>query len=337
MNYSRLQSQITPWEGDEYRKIINPDRANRVTDRLQGIGNKADRMYQYANMISDVNKKYEGEILPNLPPDQRYSEILRRGLSGREQNRIERLENRYNRVARRNDRDVYTAPQASTAYAYGGSLPQAQFGDFEFKPFYPNGYDPNFKAGSIEAPSIGQSIMNPGADFTGGIFNSKRYDAPVAEGLVAPIDFSNAEDPTTAKPKDDGFFVDILQGRKKKQRDPNFPIAMTKFAANKIENALSPAKEEFARSTRADQVYGTIPTTSGSRGDYVMNTPAGQFFRPDNMNPWGKKNTGYNMGYAQYGGDQGDMLQNLKEGDEVYLTESQIQDIIKRGGKLSYL
>ncbi len=30
-------------------------------------------------------------------------------------------------------------------------------------------------------------------------------------------------------------------------------------------------------------------------------------------------------------------LKGLKEGDEVYLTESQIQDIIKRGGKLSYL
>jgi hypothetical protein len=43
------------------------------------------------------------------------------------------------------------------------------------------------------------------------------------------------------------------------------------------------------------------------------------------------------MPTAQYGGGQGDMVQNLKEGDEVYLTESQIQDIIKRGGKLSYL
>ena len=31
------------------------------------------------------------------------------------------------------------------------------------------------------------------------------------------------------------------------------------------------------------------------------------------------------------------MMQNLKEGDEVYLTEEQIDQIIKRGGKLSYL
>ena len=55
----------------------------------------------------------------------------------------------------------------------------------------------------------------------------------------------------------------------------------------------------------------------------------------------GKKNadgndafhSGFNT-YAQMGGS---MMQNLKEGDEVYLTEEQIDQIIKRGGKLSYL
>jgi hypothetical protein len=215
------------------------------------------------------------------------------------------------------------------------NLVEPLFGDFEFTPFYPNGYNPNFNPGSIEAPSMERSIKYPGADFTGGMFGTKEYDKPVAEGMVAPMDFS--KDPTAATGNDKGFFVDILQGRQKKDRDPDFPIALTKFAANKIENARNPEKQEFARSTRADQVYGAVPTTSGSRGDYVMNTPAGQFFRPDDMNPWGKKNTGFNMPTAQSGGGQGDMVQNLKEGDEVYLTESQIQDIIKRGGKLSYL
>lgn len=42
----------------------------------------------------------------------------------------------------------------------------------------------------------------------------------------------------------------------------------------------------------------------------------------------------YNTGYAQMGGS---MMENLKEGDEVYLTEDQINNILKRGGKLSYL
>jgi hypothetical protein len=43
--------------------------------------------------------------------------------------------------------------------------------------------------------------------------------------------------------------------------------------------------------------------------------------------------SGFNT-YAQMGGS---MMDNLKEGDEVYLTEDQINQIIKRGGKLSYL
>jgi len=329
VDYTQLRSTINPEKYSENEGILNPNRAERVTNRMQRIGDKVDRMYQYRNMRNDIDKKYYDEW-----SDDPYS------FSKREQNRVDRLTDKYNRVAGRHYREKYTAPEMPTK-AYGGDLPMAQFGppgDFEFTPFYPNGYNPNFNAGSIETPAIESGLNRsrfPGANFTGGILGKETtYDKPVAEGFVKPFEFS--EDPTATKPKDDGFFVDILQGRKKKQRDPNFPIALTKFAANKIENALSPAKQEFARSTRADQVYGTIPTTSGSRGDYVMNTPAGQFFRPDDMNPWGKKNTGFNMPMAQYGGD-GDMLKNLREGDEVYLTESQIQDIIKRGGKLSYL
>jgi len=322
MDYTKLKSNFDPYAGSEYDELLHPNRVERVSNRLQNIGEKADRMHQYGNMLSELRGV-------NKIGDDKYQ------FTQREQNRTNRLEDRYNRIAERHARQRYRSPIPQQAY--GGSLPKAQFGPpGEFTPFYPNGYNPNFNPGSIEAPSMERSIKYPGADFTGGMFgNTREYDTPVAEGMVAPIDFS--KDPTGATGNDKGFFVDILQGRKKKQRDPNFPIALTKFAANKIENALSPAREEFARSTRADQVYGTIPTTSGSRGDYVMNTPAGQFFRPDDMNPWGKKNTGFNMPFAQYGGDQENIMNGLKEGDEVYLTESQIQDIIKRGGKLSYL
>lgn len=334
VDYTKLRSTINPEKYSKYEALLNPNKANRVTDRMQRIGDKVDRMYQYQNMKKDLDKHYYENDMGEYNEGRLYDP---QGFSNREKNRVNRLADRYNRIASNNFREGYTAPIPQKAY--GGDLPMAQFGpptDFGFTPFNPNGFNPNFNPGSIEAPSMERSMNYPGADFTGGMFgNTREYDKPVAEGMVAPIDFS--KDPTAATGTDKGFFVDILQGRKKKQRDPNFPIALTKFAANKIENALSPAKQEFARSTRADQVYGAIPTTSGSRGDYVMNTPAGQFFRPDDMNPWGKKNTGYNMPTAQYGGDEGDMLQNLKEGDEVYLTESQIQNIIKRGGKLSYL
>jgi hypothetical protein len=331
VDYTKLQSTITPEKYSEYQALLNPNKANRVTDRMQRIGDKADRMYQYQNMRNDIDEKYyEGRL------DDTY------GFSNRENRRVDRLTDRYNRVAGRNFREHYSRPEMPTK-AYGGSLPRADYG---IPPLYnpynfnPELFNPNFNSGPLELPTMEQALERSrypeGSRFSNTFLGkTTTYDKPIAEGMVAPMDFS--KDPTAATGTDKGFFVDILQGRQKKDRDPDFPIALTKFAANKIENMRNPAKQEFARSTRADQVYSAVPTTSGSRGDYVMNTPAGQFFRPDDMNPWGKKNTGFNMPTAQYGGDQGDMVQNLKEGDEVYLTESQIQDIIKRGGKLSYL
>ena len=330
MDYTKLKSNFDPYAGSEYDELLHPNRVERVSNRLQNIGEKADRMHQYGNMLSELRGA-------NKIGDDKYQ------FTQREQNRTNRLEDRYNRIAERHARQRYRSPIPQQAY--GGSLPRAQFGPppiYNPYNFHPELFNPNFKSGPLELPTMEQALERSrypeGSKFSSTFLGkTNTYDRPVPEGFIAPLDFSAKGDPTAAKGKDEGFFVDILQGRQKKDRDPDFPIALTKFAANKIENARNPAKQEFARSTRADQVYGAIPNTSGSRGDYVMNTPAGQFFRPDDMNPWGKKNTGFNMPTAQYGGGQGDMVQNLKEGDEVYLTESQIQDIIKRGGKLSYL
>jgi len=305
-------------------KNYNSDfRNDRATSRLNEIGNKLDQSYQKDYAL----KQWYGQDNP--------------GLSNRAERQQGRMQNRYNRIANRFGRADYVNPN----FAYGGDLPRADFGippGYNPYNFHPELFNPNFSTGPLELPTLDQAVERSrypaGSNFSSTFLGkTTTYDKPVPDGFIAPLDFStNKSDPTAATGTDKGFFVDILQGRQKKDRDPDFPIALTRFAANKIANARNPAKQEFARSTRADQVYGAVPTTSGSRGDYVMNTPAGQFFRPDDMNPWGKKNTGFNMPTAQYGGD-GDMLKNLKEGDEVYLTESQIQDIIKRGGKLSYL
>ena len=318
-----LNTRFNPmgYEDKNYNSDFRNDRATR---RLNEIGNKLDQSYQKDYSL----KQWYGQDNP--------------GLSNRAERQQGRLQDKYDRIANRFGRADYVDPN----FAYGGSLPRAQFGPppiYNPYNFNPELFNPNFKSGPLELPTMEQALERSrypeGSKFSSTFLGkTNTYDRPVPEGFIAPLDFStNKSDPTAAKGNDKGFFVDILQGRQKKDRDPDFPIALTKFAANKIENARNPAKQEFARSTRADQVYGAVPTTSGSRGDYVMNTPAGQFFRPDDMNPWGKKNTGFNMPTAQYGGGQGDMVQNLKEGDEVYLTESQIQDIIKRGGKLSYL
>jgi hypothetical protein len=52
------------------------------------------------------------------------------------------------------------------------------------------------------------------------------------------------------------------------------------------------------------------------------------------MGAKGKQPPVINTGFAQYGGS---LYDNLKQGDEIYLTQGQIDELLKRGVKLSYL
>jgi len=76
----------------------------------------------------------------------------------------------------------------------------------------------------------------------------------------------------------------------------------------------------------ADQVYTTMPQTSGSRGDY---DDKGNF-RPDNQVPVERSGYNFQSNYAARGGE-------MSEGDEMYLDEETINAILAAGGQVEYL
>ena len=113
VDYTRLQSTINPEDYAQSEALLNPNRANRITNKMQRIGDKVDRMYQYHNMLNDIDNKYD-------KPPVEYT------FTNREQNRINRLTDRYNDLAGEHGREEYTKPIMPTkayggSYAYGGA------------------------------------------------------------------------------------------------------------------------------------------------------------------------------------------------------------------------
>lgn len=76
----------------------------------------------------------------------------------------------------------------------------------------------------------------------------------------------------------------------------------------------------------ADQVYTTMPQTSGSRGDY---DDKGNF-RPNDRVPVERSGYNFQSNYAARGGE-------MSEGDEMYLDEETINAILAAGGQVEYL
>ena len=113
VDYTRLQSTINPEKYSQSEALLNPNRANRITNKMQRVGDKVDRMYQYHNMLNDIDNKYD-------KPPVEYT------FTNREQNRINRLSDRYNDLAGEHGREEYTKPKMPTkayggSYAYGGA------------------------------------------------------------------------------------------------------------------------------------------------------------------------------------------------------------------------
>ena len=101
-----MTRQFNPagYNAKNYRSDIRNDKA---TNRLTEIGNKLDRLAQ-----KDMSLKTW------------YND--NQGISPREERQQERLENRYNRVANRFDRDEYIGPrsQSGGSYEMGGQYQQ---------------------------------------------------------------------------------------------------------------------------------------------------------------------------------------------------------------------
>lgn len=111
----------------------------------------------------------------------------------------------------------------------------------------------------------------------------------------------------------------------RKARDPWKAIRNINLAAGLFNmDEMANAKNQLATASQASQTHYDV---RNDWGDY--NVLTGKY-----MGPAGAQPPVINTGFAQYGGS---MYDNLKQGDEMYLTQGQIDELLKRGVKLSYL
>jgi hypothetical protein len=190
---------------------------------------------------------------------------------------------------------------------------------------------------------------------------------PMFQGMVGPSTFTDmAEeeedgviiDPTTGQPLESKIFspttdqdrINVLDKGTEydKSNDPNTWFVENPFSVKQTsKQKKKPSFDKMMRNMSAataffnqdERLANKRKLSEASQASNVFKD-APSFYGNDIINS-GKRMIGdgsgipvYNTGYAQMGGS---MLENLKEGDEVYLTEDQINNILKRGGKLSYL
>lgn len=225
-------------------------------------------------------------------------------------------------MRRYDDGGPFSSPQPGTTPVMDWSLPSAQ----EMMQNHMNSlYDNKLDLGVTDM--FGKPMSHD--------FSTDKIDLGVKDLNGKPIvtDLSDLsrkmknEDTNTAM--GDGFDVET-KSRKKKIRNPEKDLAAINFATN-LANGRNAAyaKTDYGIRSLADRNFKPMRSTEGNY-DILSGD-----FRRGNRNPDG--NTAFHSGFNTYAQMGGNMMQNLKEGDDVYLTEDQINQIIKRGGKLSYL
>ena len=118
-------------------------------------------------------------------------------------------------------------------------------------------------------------------------------------------------------------------GRQKKANlGPDAIMAMEAFGTN-LMNKM-PWNKDTQNFNSALSVYG-MPRKPTNRGSYLTNDPGvGNTFRPNQYNPNMRGFYAPDFGYAQTGGQQ---FANM-DGDQYYLTQEQINKVIKAGGRV---
>jgi len=111
----------------------------------------------------------------------------------------------------------------------------------------------------------------------------------------------------------------------RKKRDPWKAIRNINLAtaAANLDETLG-LEDQLKKFTQASEAFADVGNNWGQ-----YNALTGQY-----MGAKGKQPPVINTGFAQYGGS---LYDNLKQGDEIYLTQGQIDELLKRGVKLSYL
>ena len=179
-------------------------------------------------------------------------------------------------------------------------------------------------------------LLGP-TNFTGQItqFDSNDYDAQ--DEIMNPDGYQKEDTPFTQKqaseivdePKmgPDKTFTVKKRRQKFGELGPDAIMAMMSAGTN-LMNKM-PWNQDDQDFNSALSAYG-MPRKPTNRGSYLTNDPGmGNTFRPDQYNPNMRGFYAPDYGYAQAGGQLG-----YVDGEQYYLTQDQINKVIKAGGRV---
>ena len=305
--------QVGPWDADA-NSWSNSSGYVYPTNTTPNINTdpNTDKNSNINPATNPSAQSYKPELLNSNPPG-----TLIQGNDGRFY-----FQDANGEVHSSNDQNSITQKRNSmglTGMKHGGSL-------HRFMRRYDEGGPFSVRDMSIaDMPETIDQIVEPESNNTPMVF--KPSEMTDADRLRA-IEGTNAVDydPDGMAP---AFDVET-KTKKKRIGNPEKDLAAINLATNlaNFRNAAY-ADTDYRKRTLAEKNFMPMRSTEGNY-DILSGD-----FRRGKRNPDG--NDAFHSGFNTYAQMGGNMMENLKEGDEVYLTEDQINQIIKRGGKLSYL
>ena len=230
------------------------------------------------------------------------------------------------------------------AFAYGGYLPKANNGITINNPNLPQPGPGNPDLLVSDKPGlIGNAVQgsdsfwaqqqsfNPAAPTSSTV---QAYNADPANNMKVQPELQTQEQPK----QDQNQYVGVKYGVKKRMRnDPEAGVNVFNAGVRGVTGFLNRRDEkrrerQMYDNLTSDNLYASQATKH--RGDWVdLGSQMGQY-RFDQM---GQDRSGFSS-YGKYGGymqDGGEMDYN--EGDEVYMTDDELKDFLKKGGQVEYL
>jgi hypothetical protein len=176
-----------------------------------------------------------------------------------------------------------------------------------------------------------QQSFNPAAPTSSTV---QAYNADPANNMKVQPELQTQEQPK----QDQNQYVGVKYGVKKRMRnDPEAGVNVFNAGVRGVTGFLNRRDEkrrerQMYDNLTSDNLYASQATKH--RGDWVdLGSQMGQY-RFDQM---GQDRSGFSS-YGKYGGymqDGGEMDYN--EGDEVYMTDDELKDFLKKGGQVEYL
>jgi hypothetical protein len=301
-----------------YNNAYSERRNQNFQDRRRNLGSRIDELYQRQNNLGE-----------------QYGQ----GLSRRESNRLNRLENRYNTIGTRRDTPGMMGPSNKEGFSdykrpeyikkYGGYFqPGGGFRNIDFAQGDPADEEmPQFVTDMegkvpLNQPKSANYVESLGRDLVD--YGKTEPNKPLSEtyvGDIAPVDLAKPMMDEKGKGN-----LKVKYGKKNNPYTKQFISAGLDLLSTGLQNREASRNEKMFRNKMgADQVF--TPMQDMSRGDYTANEG---YFRPDQQVP--TQFTGYNFEspYARMGG-------SYKKGGEYYLTQDEIDEIIAMGGQIEFL